>query len=188
VSSDNLNLLDSVSIIEMLSNSTNGSVVGYQKNQSGHIIADKIIDEAENKVFYTYTSHFQNGVLFAAKHHAEYIGNHVISSQELKKSASNIWQDLVASPSVDLSKAHAALIHNEVFGVGKFVDKSEAPRIIDLFIAIFKKTKRIEIISFLRKEQSAKSVWERDGLSIVQRIMLYTIIQTKNIYYKYYNH
>ena len=140
-SNEHYGLLDELSLMEMLCNSPNGSVSGYVQDADKGILATRIVDVGENAVHENFVSHFQQGVLFVSSRWSDYIDNHVIVSSELKEIACRIWGELVTQPSLDLSQSYAALNHNEVFGVGEFVNKSRVPSIGELCFGFFLRKK-----------------------------------------------
>ena len=119
-SKDYLDLLDAVSVIEMLCNSPYGSVMGYEFGDKGQVVAHKLVNEQENKVFYNFGTYFQQGVLSVTNTWGHYCDAYVIRRKELRDPACRIWHELVLRPSIELSQAYAELHHNEIFGVGGF--------------------------------------------------------------------
>ena len=175
--SDNYqNLLDAVSLIEMLCNSPNGSVSGYTHSADRRMSANRIVDEGENAVYEAFVSHFQKGVLFASQHWSDYVDSHVITSDELKESSCKIWHELVTKPSQNLSQAYASLSHNEVFGVGEFVDKSAVPTPSQLFHGVFSKKIRQDIILYLRQNQWVAGISNRKDLGLIHRTLLISVL------------
>ncbi|KEI71145.1 HAD hydrolase-like protein [Endozoicomonas elysicola] len=176
LSNNYINLLDAVSLIEMLCNSPNGSVSGYIRSVDGSMIASRIIDEDENAVYKTFVTYFQKGVLFTSRSWSDYIDSHVIASRELKESSCKIWHELVAKPSQDVAKAYASLRHNEIFGVGEFINKSAVPSPWQLFHGIFSKKVRQEVILYIRQNQWIAGISSRKDLGLSHRILLTSVL------------
>lgn len=111
-----------VAPVEMLCNSPNGSVIGYKV--SGHsAAAERIVDAAENAVFYRHVKYFQKGVIASVAGIAEMISIHAIASNELRPLAVKIWQEIIRTPNSSVAIAYFQLNHNEQFGLGGFEDK-----------------------------------------------------------------
>ncbi len=181
-SSDYMNLLDAVSMIEMLCNSPSGSVTSYTRAVDGCITAIRNIDEGENAVHHAFVAHFQEGVLFASQHWADYVDNHVIVSSELRDTACSTWLELVSKPHQELAQAYAYLSHNEVFGVGGFVNKSAVPSPWHLFQGLFSRKVRHEVILYIRQTQWVAGIWGRKDLSLIHKLLLVGILHLGRYY------
>ncbi|MCC7006911.1 MAG: hypothetical protein IT497_09755 [Ottowia sp.] len=117
-------LLEFVAPIEMLSNSTSGSVTGYEQKDI-HIVAKKLIDDNENRVHEKFTSIYQKYILEIVHQNREALRIEAIGSEEMVPLAINIWSDIIQKPNLSLANAYFSLMHNETFGVGKFISKSD---------------------------------------------------------------
>lgn len=175
-------LLDAVAPLEMLSNSPNGSVEGYRPLPSGRIEAQRLVDEEENSVFHHYVSHFQAGVLHAAQAWADYLDNHAVSSAELRPQALAIWNALVTRTPEEMLSAYSALSHNEVFGVGQFVDQSAVPSMGVVLRSPFVRRDRHSLIQYIRQSQWAASLKKRTDLNPVHRALLHTAVSAGKVY------
>lgn len=116
-------LFGAVAPLEMLCNSSSGSVTGYKVTQ-GCAVAERVSDGAENAVFERYVTHFQRGVVDFATVYAETVRTHAIYSAELRPMAVEVWKNIVSKPNSAIATAYFQLNHNEQFGVGSFKDKS----------------------------------------------------------------
>jgi FMN phosphatase YigB (HAD superfamily) len=116
-------LLRAVAPLEMLCNSSGGSVIGYNVT-GGCAVAERVVDSAEDAVIDRYVSHFQRGVVDFAIGFSETIRTHAISAEELRPMAVEIWRSIISKPSPAVVMAYFQLNHNEQFGVGGFKDKS----------------------------------------------------------------
>ncbi|WP_433849730.1 hypothetical protein [Brucella pseudogrignonensis] len=183
-SADHLDLLNVVSILEMLCNSPNGSVSGYGVSKDGFVHALRNIDTAENVVFEEFVSYFQDGVIKASSVYADYIDNHVITSAELRPFACEIWRSLVGDSHEDLAKAYMSLSHNEIFGVGKFIDKGEVPSLNDILIGVYDRSRRQEVIQYLRQTQWPQLIWRRKDLGYTHRLALVSVMKAALFYKK----
>lgn len=175
-------LLDAVAPLEMLSNSPHGSTEGYRRNTEGRIEARRLVDEDENAVHEQYVSHFQAGVLHAARAWAEYLDNHAVSSAELRPQALAIWHSLVAQTPEDLFQAYNALNHNEVFGVGQFVEQSSVPSMGVVLRAPFVRRDRHSLIQYIRQSQWATGLKKRTDLNPMHKALLTTAISAGKVY------
>lgn len=116
-------LFRAVAPLEMLCNSSSGSVVGYTITD-GIAVAQRMCDSAENAVFDRYVTHFQKSIVESVADISEAIRIHAISSKELYPAAVKIWENMIRRPSPAVATAYFELNHNEQFGVGGFDDKS----------------------------------------------------------------
>lgn len=102
--------IECVTPFEMISNSPNGSTIGYKDGK-----AIRKIDEKENESFYNCSKYIQNGVLNEIKNYTEEVPNYDKAIKQLAK--------IAYDPNKRLAKTYFKLKHNEEFGVGGFVDK-----------------------------------------------------------------
>lgn len=175
-SQSNTDLLDAVSLLEMLCNAPSGSVLNYKKDTNGKIISNRLVDDEENDVFYKFVSFFQESVLFSSSLWANEIDTHVISSQDLYDYACIIWKNLVHNTDTNLLNAYHALNHNEIFGVGKFVKKNNVPSMKNILSGIFVKVEREKIIKFIKQNQLITSFSRRKDLNTLHKFTIIFII------------
>lgn len=123
-SPEHANLLDFVAPIEMLCNSPNGSVIGYQFDQND-IQVLRHVDPDENRIHEEYVRDFQQGVLDAVEYWAGCIRTHAYTASEMRPVALELWGGIIQRPPSFLAQAYFQLRHNETFGVGGFLDKRE---------------------------------------------------------------
>lgn len=176
------NLLDNVSLLEMVSNSPNGSVTGYREDEAGGVHAVKIISADENKTFYEYVTHFQQGVLAAAKVWARYIPNHVITSDELHATALDIWHQLAHHTPADIIHAHVNLVHNEIFGAGQFINKAYFPSLKALLLVPFSRVHRINVITFIKQMQNPHYILKRKDIKLFKKLLWSSIMVSALVY------
>ncbi|KQN46505.1 hypothetical protein ASE93_14665 [Serratia sp. Leaf50] len=174
--------LDSVAPIEMITNSPTGSVVGYVREGDNYIAVKKISSE-ENEAFYSFTERYQEGILYAVNHWNDFILSSVITSQDLRDAAIKVWSDLIAGKNSELNSTYANLDHNETFGLGGYVNKSNVPSIADVFKGVICKSKRSEVIAFVKANQWPEGINRRADLSKAHRFLLSSLIRVA-IYYK----
>ncbi|ADC62144.1 hypothetical protein [Allochromatium vinosum] len=164
-------LLDAVSPMEMLCNSPHGSVMGYRL-EGGGAHALRLSEPTENTVHAEVVRHFQDGVLFACRHWAPHVEAHSIRSQDLREQACQLWNDLIERPDRQVSEAYAALKHNDVFGVGGFVDKRVVPSPWRMIRGIVSPEDRRAVILYIKQTQWSSGLWQRRDLRPVHRLML----------------
>jgi FMN phosphatase YigB (HAD superfamily) len=141
-------LLDYVAPIEMLCNSPNGSVEGYESTIHG-MKAIRHVNEEENRVHLEYVRHFQAGVLDSVPYWADFLRTHAYSSAELRPLAMDVWQRIIHDPPPFLTEAFFRLNHNEVFGVGGFRDKRRMVGIWDVLLAFISAERRARVFDYL---------------------------------------
>jgi FMN phosphatase YigB (HAD superfamily) len=166
-------LLDAVSPMEMLCNSPGGSTEGYEFSQGSlHAVALRRIDPEENAIHEDFVAHFQAGVLAAAGVWAEFIDSHAITAQELRPSACATWEFLVHRSPQELCDAYTALSHNEIFGVGQFVQKRIVPTTRMITASFISESHRRDLIAYLKHTQWPIGIWRRQDVSIPRRTIL----------------
>ncbi|MTW22593.1 hypothetical protein [Allochromatium palmeri] len=164
-------LLDAVSPMEMLCNSPHGSVMGYYLEGEG-ARARRLIEPTENAIQAEVVRYFQDGVLLACRHWAPHVEAHSIRSQDLREQACQLWSDLIERPERQISEAYAALKHNDVFGVGGFVDKRVVPSPWRMIRGIVSPEDRRAVILYIKQTQWTSGLWQRHDLSRLHRLML----------------
>jgi hypothetical protein len=171
LSDSSVELLDAVALIEMLCNSPHGSVTGYER-QKGHVKAVRLIDDGENKVFDDFVQYFQRGAVAATKIWAQAIDTYSITSSELSQGAISLWKQMIVDQGGDLGRIYASLKHNEIFGVGGFVDKGLVPSTKKLLLGIVSKETRRDVILYLKQNQWPAGVRSRADLTKINKTLL----------------
>ncbi|MGQ9658940.1 MAG: hypothetical protein ACUVQI_09450 [Thermochromatium sp.] len=174
-------LLDAVSPMEMLCNSPHGSVMGYRL-EGERAFAWRLSDPTENAIHVEVVRHFQDGVLFACRHWAPHVEAHAIRSQDLREQACQLWSELIERPDRQISEAYAALKHNDVFGVGGFVDKRVVPSPWRMIRGIVSPEDRRAVILYIKQTQWSSGLWQRHDLRPVHRLMLIAALRLGRIY------
>ena len=173
-----VDLLDAVSLLEMLCNAPSGSVLGYQKDENGKVRAVRIKDDEENKAFYDFVLFFQQALLQTAGLWREYIDRYVVSSEDLRDHACVIWRNFLSGKNGNLMAVYESLNHNETFGVGKFIKQSNLPEVRDVVRAVFHKKDRQKFIQFLRHNQLVTAISGRSDIGHFQKIVLVCSIRS----------
>jgi FMN phosphatase YigB (HAD superfamily) len=182
LSRDRQHFLDAVSPIEMLCNSPEGSVSGYELSPGGGACAVREFYESESQAHEGFANEFQRGVCDAAAMWAENIERYSIASSELREPALRIWQTLIDYPPQELADAYSLLNHNELFGMGALVDKRSVPSLGDVFSAFVRPTKFREVAAFVASVQWPAGVWARTDLGFVHRVALVFILRAGLLY------
>lgn len=165
-------LLDAITPIEMVTNSPCGSVLGYRKDAEGRVVARRMVDDSENAAYFAFTQHFQAGVLSAARSWSHFVEAYSITSAELRQNACQVWGDLVARAPRELARVYGNLQHNEIYGVGGFVDKRVVPTPKHLVKAIFDTECRQNVILYIRQTQWPAGLWARDDIPLFHKYIL----------------
>lgn len=174
-------LLDAISPMEMLCNSPNGSVMGYRL-EGGRARAIRLREPTEEAVYAEVVQHFQEGVLFACRYWAPYVEEQAIRSQDLRETACELWSELIERPDRQISEAYAALKHNDIFGVGCFVDKRIVPSPWRMIRGLFSAADRREVILYIKQTQWSPGLWQRRDLGAVHRLMLIAALSLGRLY------
>lgn len=142
-------LLEFVAPIEMLCNSPNGSVIGYESAGAGEVVVHRHVDDEENQVYEECARHFQAGVLDALPFWADYLRTHAYAAAELRPVALAVWHDIIHAPPAFLARAYFRLKHNETFGTGGFSDKRRQLGAGDVYRAFLRRRDRIRLQAYL---------------------------------------
>lgn len=175
-------LLQAVSMLEMLSNSPFGSVTGFHQDAHGTYRPERLVDAEENAVYHRFTQYFQQGVLAASQVWATYIDRYVVSSHELRPPALRVWEALLRTPDHALASAHTALHHNEIFGVGGFVQQDPPPAYTDVLLGIISGNRRRKVIRFIKQTHWPSGLWIRKDLSFHRKAFLVSLCYIAMMY------
>ena len=143
-------LMQCVTPFEMICNSPKGSTQSY-KLSDGIIRAQRKSEERENRVFFTFTQHFQDGVLRAIPEICRYCETHAVYSGDLYEQSVKDLYEFFNDPDQTAVDAFFQLQHNEEFGVGRFVDKRTRFRPFLFVTALISRKKRVELVGFLNE-------------------------------------
>lgn len=175
-------LLDNVSLIEMICNSPNGSVIGYKLGGEGKMIADRNVSSAENETFYRYTDFFQQGVIQACSLWKAYVHENALTNEDFRNYFMAGWRFLAKSTPLDLIDEHRSLSHNEIFGVGKFVEIISTPSLKSLLKGVFIKSERQVVIEFISRNQSVRYMLANKQVAGVKRVLWASVIFVALLY------
>jgi hypothetical protein len=162
--------------MELLCNSPFGSVAGYNLDE-GKTFPIRQVDQEENAAYEAFVGPFQNGVLIAARHWQSYVERYVVSSSEVRTVALSLWDTLRQAPGVRLVDLYLRTPHNDIFGYGDTFKKNHFPTLATIFLSPFLRTKRHELIQFVRRVQWTQAIAQANELGRFHRSMLLTIFR-----------
>ena len=144
---DYLHCIKFVSPYEMICNSPNGSVKGYEYDEHNPSVVKAIrkTDPIENLVYEEYTQYIQQGVLSCIDLICQQVKIHSFSSSDLKEYAYKLLENLSINPERILAESYFGLNHDETFGLGLFLNKKAGkifPKKLFLRAVFFKKHRR----------------------------------------------
>ncbi len=142
-------LLKYVMPFEMISNSPNGSTIGYEyRGQQTQAIRKK--EKEEDRVYYQYIEKIQQDVMKDIPQIIKSINSRTYIASGLRSLACDVLSDYILYPPRITANAYFSLKHNEEFGVGDYVDKTTVFR-ADLFLkACLGRVHRSNLAQFLR--------------------------------------
>lgn len=111
--------------LEMLCNSSTGSVAGYLHLSDSEFVAATVHHKAEDDVFLNHTCKFQKGVLAAVPAVCAFMRRYAMTVDDMRPYVYQLLQQLVSDPPMPIVLAYLSLEHDEQFGLGKLI-KSEA--------------------------------------------------------------
>ena len=138
--------------LELLCNSPYGSVIDYRK-ENGHIAPVRETNSVENALIERFTQYFQDGVTHAAQCQRPLLISHAVMSSEMRDMALNIWKGISSNPVDQLVEAYYAAPQHDVFGYGDFFERDRVPSLTHIAMALLSKSKRHEVIQFIRRTQ-----------------------------------
>ena len=166
-----IDLLHQVAPIEMLTNSSSGSVTGFALRETGVEIKTRV-DEGESHVHEAFVADFQRGVLATLPAWAEAIRIHALSASDLRPPALRIWRSMIESPPAFLGVAYFKLNHNETFGVGGFVDKGLTLSPWAIWAAFLYRPARIRLVEAINSIGWLEGLMARRDLDLMIRLPL----------------
>lgn len=134
---------------EMICNSPNGSTVTYQE-KDGKVAAVRKREESEDKIFFQYTDHIQKAVIQKMQEWITFSEKHDLTEIQFRAQAYKSLEDFIFRPDAACAKAYFALVHNEEFGVGDYIDKRTRFRPLLMIKAVFREKSRKQLKEFLR--------------------------------------
>ena len=179
--SDGSNALFEVfAALEMLCSSPNGSVLGYQRN-GDKISPRRDVSSEENIAYYRFTSHFQRGVLFAAERWRPKLDAYVVGAHELREQGLKVWDGLRTCPPESLALIFMQTPQHDVFGFGDLFDRNQVPSLATIVLSPFMRTKRRNLIEFVRRVQWSAAIDKMQGIGWFHRKALLIVFRTANV-------
>lgn len=124
-------LLDFVTPLEMLASPPAGSTVGYRP-AGGRIVAVREENPAETAVYRRYVSHFHAGVESAGPVVLDWYRTCAVTTSEMRPHVIELLRELVCTPPRAIVRTYFRLVHNETFGVGRYVGRQHRLPWLDL--------------------------------------------------------
>lgn len=176
-SSEYLDLLHAVNVLEFACLSECGSTVGYEDGAGGHVSPRVEIDPLENRRIREFSQPFQEGVLAVAGETK--IGElwQWYDSGQLRPLALSKWRNLIKRPNPDLVKAYFSLRSNERFGLGEISSQAIVPTISELVASFVSSRHRHQTIRFLVYTQWVEGMGCRSDLNGPQRWIITTLMR-----------
>ncbi|WP_029134502.1 hypothetical protein [Sedimenticola selenatireducens] len=169
-------LLDSVAPFEMLCNSPNGSVTGYQRTARG-VQAIRLVDQQENRVFEESIRHYQAGVIDSIAFWARLIRIQAYSAQEIRPCALKMWHGIINTPPAFLAHAYFRLNHNETFGAGGFSNKAQSVSTWDILRSPYSTKHRARTRDYLREIGWLPGLYANPGISTSFKLSLRMMVK-----------
>ena len=164
-------LFENFAALEMLCNSSYGSVVGYSR-EAGMTTPKHDLDEEKNSAYGDFVGFFQTGTLLAAKHWQSYLERYVVSSNELHRIALHVWDTLRRAPDEGLVDAFLRTPQHDVFGYGEIFKRNQYPSLSTIFLAPILASKRCQLIEFIRRVQWSDAIENAKGIGPLHRRIL----------------
>jgi hypothetical protein len=171
-------LLHAVDVIELISNSPNGSTQRYLRDEQGTVRAERGVSAAEEAVFESFTRHFQAGVIWAAGELGTRGALEGRSFDSIRSEALEAWRGLLNQPHEALVRAYFSLKHNEVFGMGRHYDKAWTPGLGQLLAWPWSPTGREKLRTWAKYSQWTGGLLKRRDLPRHKRLLLYALIRS----------
>lgn len=117
-------VLRNVAPFEMMCNSNTGSVLRYVESD-GNVVAQRLNESSEDTIHEKYIKNFQQGIIDQIKNLSSIIEINGITFNEIEIVSKQCLEKIMLYPPKQLAKAFFSLSHNEIFGIGDFVDKKK---------------------------------------------------------------
>lgn len=159
-------LLSIFSPYEMICNSPNGSVCGYE-GKNGKIVPVRKKDTSEDDVYYNYTRRIQGQILDDLDLICKWAERKYVLSKQFDKLAYKGIQKFAFYPNKECVKAFFELNHNEEFGMGQYFNKNVSNKWWLFILAVFNSRKRNEMKEFLIETTWPQGYFARYHLYLV---------------------
>jgi len=172
--------LSNFAAMEWLCNSPLGSVVGYS-TEGSCLVPQRFINFEEQSTYQDFLEPFQAGVLLAAKHWQPYIERYVVSSNELQSIGMSVWDKLCSTPNENFVEAFLKTPQHDVFGYGDIFNRKKYPSILTIILAPIIKSRRRELIEFVRRVQWVAVVENAKDIGFLNRSLLVRLFRLAHV-------
>lgn len=135
-----------ITVCEMLHNPDTGSVISYENG-----IAKRKAKSSETEFVQKVISHIQDGIYEGARYINELMKTRVLFEKDYMNIANMTIKNTKENPKKELVEAFFGLIHNETFGLGKYIDEKQK-------MTFFEKLNVFKIRNQLRVEPWKESI------------------------------
>lgn len=179
ISNESINSFEVFAALEMICASPHGSVMGY--SWVGEQISPcRQISEEENAAYEQFTRYFQQGVLWAVPRWQSYIERYMVTASEVRSIALRVWDTLRRAPDKDFVDLFIQTPQHDVFGFGDFFRRNQVPPLTTIFLAPLVKSKRRQLIEFVRRVQWSAAIQHIQGIGRFHRWTLVFTFQIAN--------
>ncbi|WP_286975768.1 hydrolase, partial [Pseudomonas sp.] len=180
ISSAFSSLFSNFAAMELLCNSENGSVVGYELSDEC-VSPLRIIDYDENAACSEFSAPFQRGVLIATHQWQQYIERYAVSSHELHELGLSLWELLRRTPGQDLVDMYLRTPQHDLFGYGEIFKRSKYPSVSTIFLSAFLPSRRRKLIDFIRRVQWSEAIESASDIGVFHRWLLLLVFRMANV-------
>jgi hypothetical protein len=164
-------LFENFAALELMCNSSNGSVKGYLVGNYG-VIADRQIDPEENRLHLQFTEPFQKGVLAAGGIWQPFLDLHVITSQEIRNISLAVWERLRTRPTDELIDSYLNTPQIDTFGYGETFRRNKYPSLVTILLSPFVRSRRQHLTDYVRRAQWTSAISRANDISLIHRLCL----------------
>jgi len=179
-SNESTALFTNFAVMELLCSSPHGSVVGYTL-EDGRTTPLRHVDQEENVTYGEFVVPFQEGVLLAACHWQSYLERYVVSSNELRAIALNVWDRLHRAPGEELVDVYLHTPQHDIFGYGGIFKRSQYPSLSTIFLSPILATRRRQLIEYIRRVQWSEAIANAKDIGPFHRRVLHLAFRTANL-------
>ncbi len=165
-------LFTNFAAMELLCNSSSGSVVGYYTLEDGQIAPQRHVDQQENAAHAEFATPFQDGVLLAAQHWQSYLERYVVSSNELHAMALHAWDTLRRAPVEGLVEAYLRTPQHDIFGYGEIFKRNQYPTLSTILLSPILASRRRQLVEFIRRVQWSEAIENAKDIGLLHRNVL----------------
>ncbi|WP_197538735.1 hydrolase [Azoarcus sp. KH32C] len=176
---ESIELFEIFAALEMLCTSSRGSVVGYGREDQ-YVTPRRQVSLEENAAYDDFSLHFQQGVLLAVRQWQPFLERYVVSSVELRSCALRVWAGLRSGPGSTLAETFLNTPQHDIFGFGQIFSRNQVPALGAIYAAPFVKSRRREVIDFVRRVQWSAAIEHMQGIGPFHRWSLVQVFRVAN--------